>query len=356
MCRCRASRPGYLFEDISGNAWAPGGPLGNEEDPLFDKEWWSRVEKDARSELRASRRRTKRRTRAVYGDSGPVAGSRRIWRGVVAPAGVLLLIVGAAYFYTVRDRDGGAGGQARTDIAVRPVGPAPVRIDLTHPYRGTPVERYPDGAAGIVLPAARATGTLTAERVAADLAAVKRVLVLSRLDAQMLQRRDPSAYLAALAPNSRAAETKELAAAKYHAPVSELAEGSVLLDAPIKVTGTMTYESTQRDQLTVHTNYVFVYPLRPRDPDALAEQKDLLVMVRAKIDFEVDGEAYRPGDRGVFLSSARGFSHNVDCGLSHRNLLALPGPDSEVLPVDPVDEANVYDPKLPIPEHGNCPP
>lgn len=317
--------------------------------PPADEEWWREAEKRAEAEIRRYRRGVRRGIRWRR--------SRRLLGPVVVLA---LLAAGGAYY--LRDGRDSHIRAAKVPTPVLRVTAAPPRIHLSDPFGSTLAEHYPDGAAGIVLPPARAVGDLSAATVAADLAATKRLLVLSRLDPRMLVRRDPSAFLAALAPNEQATDAKLFDKKPTRGALciaSRLAPGSTLLPATPKVTGSMSYQAGKTGQLTVHTKFVFVYPLRPDEPDLLATQQELLVVVRAEVDFLfVHGERYRPGDRGVFIGHTDGFDHNADCDTAHSGLLSLPRGSDSVLPLDPVhyDTRDFYDPTRPMPQRGNCPP
>lgn len=104
----------------------------------------------------------------------------------------------------------GGGGQETAPLAAESERPrtAPgaepeLRPTLTEPFRGSPAARWADGAAGITVPAARATGWMDKAQVARALAQSKEFLVAAGLDSHVLRGERPSKAIAVLNPRQK---------------------------------------------------------------------------------------------------------------------------------------------------------
>ncbi|PSK64166.1 hypothetical protein B0E53_03882 [Micromonospora sp. MH33] len=82
-------------------------------------------------------------------------------------------------------------------------------------FDGTPAADFPEGAAGIALPAAKRTGPFTEKQVAAALAKVRKALVTSRLDRTFITSKDPDRLLRQFAPDARADLRKDFASGAF---------------------------------------------------------------------------------------------------------------------------------------------
>ncbi len=122
----------------------------------------------------------------------------------------------------------GGGGQETAPLAAESERPrtAPgaepeLRPTLTEPFRGSPAARWADGAAGITVPAARATGWMDKAQVARALAQSKEFLVAAGLDSHVLRGERPSKAIAVLNPRQQDVQRYLRAALSAKAPTPE---------------------------------------------------------------------------------------------------------------------------------------
>jgi hypothetical protein len=108
-------------------------------------------------------------------------------------------------------------------------------------------------------------------------------------------------------------------------------------------------------ELTVVTNYVFVYPLKPSHP--VTDRMSAHVVVRADATYtSYSGKRYAPGDRGVWLTSLREHWSNIACAPGRRGLVALPETAdlAEGPGVSDKERQGAYDPARPMPSGDDC--
>jgi len=159
----------------------------------------------------------------------------------------------------------------RTPGSASPSAPpsaAPGTPTADHPWDGSPALSWPDGAAGITLPEAKAVGVFDKDEVAAQLKAVKDFLVLANVDPKTVAGGTPQAALDLLNVNSRQLVEKALAAPSVdHDPTGYLSRFNPRLAIPVtdtvKVHGKVTFEENGEKGMVVHTDVTFVYALRP---------------------------------------------------------------------------------------------
>ncbi|MFE3448143.1 hypothetical protein ACFXJ8_04330 [Nonomuraea sp. NPDC059194] len=151
--------------------------------------------------------------------------------------------------------------------------PAPVASGNVGPFDGSPAERYAEGAAGIVLPQARAMGGLSKKAIAKGLQQAKALLAAAFLDRATLMGGRPEAYIAALDPAQRAEFRANLDVRTkngHHSRdmLASFAPGTAeLVTDVIKTTGRITL-ADDPDGVTVKVNQLFVYAIqRPGAPD-----------------------------------------------------------------------------------------
>ncbi|MBB4948511.1 hypothetical protein F4556_004046 [Kitasatospora gansuensis] len=164
--------------------------------------------------------------------------------------------------------------------AVPTVGPetakpsaAPPPVDdnqptVAHPWAGSPAEGWPAGPDAIVLPPATAVGVFDEEDVTAQLKLVKDFLVAANLDPAVIAAGRPEAALALLdrKPRERAETALDHPSVEHEG--TSLFSRFNLRDAipatdTVKVQGRMTFEGDGEKGVLVHTDYTFVYALRP---------------------------------------------------------------------------------------------
>ncbi|MFG3054373.1 hypothetical protein ACGFZP_25920 [Kitasatospora sp. NPDC048239] len=139
---------------------------------------------------------------------------------------------------------------------------------VDHPWAGSPAEGWPTGAEAFVLPQAQATGVFGADQVAAQLALVKDYLTAANLDPKVTAGGRPEAALALL---DRAGRDKAAAALAKPSDQSDPTTWFSRFDAhdaipatdTVKVKGTVSVEGDGERGVLVHTDFTYVYALRP---------------------------------------------------------------------------------------------
>jgi hypothetical protein len=237
---------------------------------------------------------------------------------VIGPAEIVgIVVVAALVLVAVGHRNGwswpGTAGEAAT--AQEPVTAA---VWL----RGTPAEAYPNGAAGIILPAATAVPGFSAAEVGAALDKVRAALVAGRLDERMLTGHDMSAFLGVLAPASRDQTAKFFTGQQLTSVATRIDPAAKLDPAEQpRVSGRMTVAATASDgvdRLQITTNFVWVYAFSAGDPPVAAVHDEIL--------WEVPKAAnLRPDDAGLWIRKAESYSAWMDCDAYRKGLLAPGG-------------------------------
>jgi hypothetical protein len=279
-------------------------------------------------------------------------------------AGMVVVALGAVAVVLVQTgvfRGLFGGDQAATHKAA-PQAVAPrstPMLDVEHPYASTPAADWADGADGIATPPATAVNGFTAEAVATATEQVRDVLVASRLDRRMLIDHDPSGFLAKLAPDAH----RQLAPLftggrepEVQSLVSMVAKGNALLPVEPKVDGEMTVRAGHPGELVVHTNYVYVYAFRPAGPTRLVDAMNLLVVVRADVDYVLrSGDRWTAGSQGLWYGAATGYAYSIGCGAYRHGYLA-PAATERAVNANPNREPKTYfDSDSPLPATSGCP-
>ncbi|KAB1904797.1 hypothetical protein, partial [Micromonospora sp. AMSO31t] len=265
---------------------------------------------------------------------GPAA-RLRIWfgrhaRGLRLGVGAVLVLallayVGAAgYRYVKRPADPHrayptvsppAGVQATTAASPPPA---------AGPFDGTPAGAFPEGAAGITLPSAKATGGFTAKQVSGTLTKIRAALVTARLDRAFMTAKDRERLVRQFAPDARRHLREDLSDVEFLTFATRLAPGARLLPDQPRVKGRITYRAARDDQgirvLRVTTNFVWAYAFQsPR-----AEPGDGVVVVHDTLIWEVPHpDDVPPPNRGLWLTDIRAYTANVDCAASDKGLLDI---------------------------------
>ncbi|MEV5159033.1 hypothetical protein [Streptomyces sp. NPDC053728] len=213
---------------------------------------------------------------------------RRRLAGTLGFIAVLGLLVVAMRPSLLTDHLPGGGISPDTDTTrllsetaaptAAPAREAPDRPTLDEPFRGSPALRWADGAQGIELPAAKATGGMSKDEVADALSKTRRLLVESNLDPAVLRGERPRALLQLLDPHADGAREqleKSLSEpSEKNDPAMLLsrfdpAEARVLGDV-VKVRGRMTFKAGEPGSVEVDADYSFVYALRKTGGDDVA--------------------------------------------------------------------------------------
>jgi hypothetical protein len=146
------------------------------------------------------------------------------------------------------------------------------------PFTGTPADHWADGAAGIVVPAARPIGGYTAAQVKFAYERTRELLIAADLNRRTLLGGPPTAYANLLSKPQRTeflaglhkkGLDKQGASASTRAWVVSFAPGGTqLIGNVIKVHGSRMHARAAKvgggyDVLDVDVDYIFVYPVQP---------------------------------------------------------------------------------------------
>lgn len=177
--------------------------------------------------------------------------------------------------------------------------PAPVDEQiptLDRPFAGSPALRWADGEAGVVLPAAKAVGSASKERVAQALELTRKLLVGANLDPRTLRGESPTDALSVLDPKqpdllghlNASLRTPD----KVHDPVllfSRFDPDEVrLVGDVVKTRGHMTFSKGEFAGVAVHADYTFVYPVSRADGSTEVTR----TVVRRVLDVELSDPAH----------------------------------------------------------------
>lgn len=231
-------------------------------------------------------------------------------------------------------------------------------LDTAHPYDSTPAADWADGADGVATPSAKAVNGFSPEQVKTATEQVRDVLVASRLDRRMLIDHDPEGFLAKLAPDARRQLSPLFGRGRepeVQSLVSMVAKGSALLPVEPKVDGEMSVRRGDAGELVVHTNYVFVYAFQPEGPTRLVDAMNILVVVRADVDYVLrDGDKWTPGSQGLWYGTATGYAYSIGCDAYRHGYLA-PAVTERAVTANPNREPSTYfDPSSVLPATSGC--
>jgi hypothetical protein len=218
------------------------------------------------------------------------------------------------------------------------------------PFAGTPAAKYPEGAAGITLPKAAASGVFTAKQVGDALASVKKVLVAGRLDSQMLVSRNPDPFLKLLAPAAKDDMRKDFSSDDFSVYATQFAPGAKRATVAPRVKGRISYRVTKIEgipALEMTTNFVWVYPFQVSAGDGLVVVHDELVwqvLQPSKVQKSV---------RGLWLDHGQSYASNIDCDQYDKGLIAPGKPEFGAGP-DNEDQDSMFDPDRTLDISDNC--
>ncbi|EST29472.1 hypothetical protein [Streptomyces roseochromogenus] len=256
------------------------------------------------------------------------AGRARYVAGLVVAAGLLVVALNPGRV-TGWFGSGGEGGKgAGTPLAVeskRPDQPPPTEAasqlpTLAQPFRGSPAARWGDGAAGIGMPAARATGWMSKLQVAQALRRSRDFLVASDLDPGVLRGERPEKAIALINPRQR--DVQGYLTAAFRAPsrkndplllFSRFDKAKVrLVGDVVKTRGRITYREGERGAVEVTADVTFVYPVAR----ATAGGDDVeRTIVRRELIMSWDDPAKVITEPGTFsLLSYKSDTTNGGCG------------------------------------------
>jgi hypothetical protein len=222
----------------------------------------------AREQGKKQAREARRRDRRMARRSG---GRRRAARAVSWTIAIVVLAVAGLLSWLHY-----APGTGGTVSNLNPATAGPP----ADPFAGTPAGQWADGAAGIVIPAAKPVGPFSAAQVGAAYAVTKRLLIAETLDKQTLAGGAPTAFADLLTPSARsqflsglnvrgAYRTGQSRSSRSY--VESFAPGTAeLIGQVIKVKASMraqTYRQSGMLVLAVNVSELATYPIeRPGDP------------------------------------------------------------------------------------------
>ncbi|MGK5632125.1 hypothetical protein [Streptomyces sp. URMC 123] len=188
--------------------------------------------------------------------------------------------------------NGNGGGQDGAPLSAESESPrgAPgaepdLRPTLAEPFRGSPAAHWADGAAGITVPPAKATGWMNADQVERALARSRDFLVAAGLDSRVLRGERPARAIALLNPHQQDVQEYLRTALSSTAPTESTdplllfsrfrPEQARLVGDVVKTRGRLTYREGKRGAVEVAADVTFVYPVTPaaggggRDPEVI---------------------------------------------------------------------------------------
>ncbi|MCF2128456.1 hypothetical protein L1I79_18725 [Strepomyces sp. STD 3.1] len=335
------------------------------------------VARRLREEDEAARRADPRGGRKDQGPPAPpgwrtgpapsAGGSRK--RVVGAVVGVLVLaalaVVAVRPSLVLPDDDGGGSGEPLAAETARPTGapgdPADSgRATPEHPFRGSPAERWAEGADAIEVPEAKALSGMSEDDVAFALRRTKDLLVAANLDPGVLRGGQPDKALAVLDPKQPELLPKLRrslrAPDEEHDPLKlftrfDPAETRLAGDV-VKVRGRMTLAAGKPGVVKVNADYTFVYPLvRTDDPDGPVAR----TIVRRELTLTLnDPDAWDVTEGRLVLEKYVSEHNNTDCDVNDGYLhpgFADDGPDG-ARPTGPAIDP--YDTTEPLTPDGSC--
>jgi hypothetical protein len=193
------------------------------------------------------------------------------------------------------------------------------------PFAGTPAQHYPKGADGIMPPSPRQIGSWSSDDVQRVVGKAREALIAARLDPKMVQKGDPSTYLAAISEGARNTVSASLRTGDALGYVSRLAPGYRLL-APIRAEGSMTVNLGPKGELVIAADYIWIYPLGgPAVPGAGQGPGAKLVVVHTIETYQwFPPKGIAKKDTGLRPGAGKLYTFNMDCELARTGLLGLP--------------------------------
>jgi hypothetical protein len=198
------------------------------------------------------------------------------------------------------------------------------------PFSGTPSDAWANGAAGIVIPAAKPVGRYPASKVEYAYQATKDLLAAAALDRQTLNGGTPTAFANLLTREQRAQFVGQLGktgvdaygdALSSRSWIMQFAPGTARLIGPaIKVHGTMSAAATKDNAgipvLRITIDYLVVYAVEP--PNAPADWMRVVSQFDGTVDFGSWQDADTPFEpwwnaapsvAGALCGTKDGFAH-----------------------------------------------
>ncbi|MFI9545534.1 hypothetical protein ACIHAR_16655 [Streptomyces sp. NPDC052016] len=200
----------------------------------------------------------------------------------------------------------GAPLPAETAAPTAAPAPAPEQVPtLDRPFAGSPALNWADGEAGVVLPAAKAVGSVPKERVEQALLLTRKLLIGANLDPKTLRGERPTAALSVLDPKQPEVVDHLTASLrspdKDHDPLSLFSRFDPdeirLVGDVVKTRGRMTFKKGEFAGVAVHADYTFVYPVARADGSTEVTR----TIVRRVLDVELSDPAHYDVTSGRLL-------------------------------------------------------
>ncbi|MCP2359686.1 hypothetical protein HD597_006706 [Nonomuraea thailandensis] len=247
----------------------------------------------------------------------PRRRARRVWPAV---AGITAVIAAAGVVITLRPDllapTGAVAGQTMP-VAAPPASPAVAEAgpEATSegPFAGSEAEDWAEGAAGFVMPEAKAIGGLSKKDVAEGMARIRELLAAAHLDRETLMGGEPKAFMKLLHPEERSWFGERL---DREGPgdtrwwVTSFAPGTAeQVGDVIKVRGRTkltSFELDGREGAELETDYIIVHAVRrPGQPDTT-----IRLLTRQRGTFLVYREA---GELVVWVRKSGGYATPARC-------------------------------------------
>jgi hypothetical protein len=238
--------------------------------------------------------------------TGPTGQGKKRGRGVWKILGVLLAIAVAVVALKPSLLPGDPFGSGGSDSAAPlpdetaaptapPASAAPDTPTLDDPFAGSPAKRWADGAAGIVVPKAKAVGGKSKADVEQALRMTRDLLIDSNLNPATLRGERPEKALGILDPKqpdvlsglkaglSRPSEKNDPLSMFTRFDPNEVR----LVGDVVKTRGRITFKAGEGTAVAVHADYTFVYPVVRTD----GQTEVTRTIVRRVLDLELSDPA-----------------------------------------------------------------
>ncbi|WP_328494464.1 hypothetical protein OHS59_18235 [Streptomyces sp. NBC_00414] len=245
---------------------------------------------------------------AGQGAYGRGARRRKVWTIIGIPLALAVAVVAMKPSLLPGDPFGTDSGVNPGPQAASPLpaetapetaapGSAPGTPTLDEPFAGSPAARYADGAAGIVLPRAKAVGSFSKDQVGRALEQSRTLLVEANIDRGTLLGATPETVFGTVLDPKQPDLVADLRSwlrdpGEDDDPLrffSRFDRDEVrLVGNVVKTRGRTTFEAGEDGALDIHTDYTFVYALAPADPDSTEVARTI---VRRVIDLQVPDPA-----------------------------------------------------------------
>ncbi|GAA0598178.1 hypothetical protein [Streptomyces crystallinus] len=194
-----------------------------------------------------------------------------------------------------------------------PPAQAPEQPTLKEPFKGSPAARWADGAAGISVPPAKATGWMSTRQVAEALGHTRDFLVDASLDPAVLRGEHPGKAIARINPHQQ--DVQDYLSTAFRAPSKtndplllfsrfDKARTRLVGDV-VKTRGRITYQQGDRGALRVTTDITYVYPV-VRAASGSSEVERTIVRREVVMDWDDPGKVItEPGTFSLV-------SYNID--------------------------------------------